>query len=154
VSVKKSRDIEGVRNKTKTPAGMRVLPMTPDVESMLKRRRAILSDQFEAHGRDLVRKKKDGTAVVLTENTPICCDSMGRRTNVHSVSSQWRKIRGMLDLDDYTPHELRHSYLSMLYANGCDLKVLQKIAGHSRYSTTADIYVHTTLDDMRSAMSI
>lgn len=154
ISITKSRDLEGVRDRTKTAAGMRTLPLMPDTKSMLETRKSILSAQFEARERDIVRKKKDGTTPILEPDMPICCDSRGNRTTTHSVSTNWRRIRSAFDLDGYTPHDLRHSYLSMLYANGCDLKVLQKIAGHSRYSTTVDIYVHTTMDDMRSAMSL
>ena len=39
-------------------------------------------------------------------------------------------------------HDLRHTAISQLIAHGTPVTTAQKIAGHSRLSTTADIYTH------------
>ena len=39
-------------------------------------------------------------------------------------------------------HDLRHSYASLLLANGVPLKQIQEWLGHSDFSTTANIYAH------------
>lgn len=39
-------------------------------------------------------------------------------------------------------HELRHTNISMLLESGASMKELQEWAGHSSYSTTANIYSH------------
>jgi integrase len=39
-------------------------------------------------------------------------------------------------------HDLRHTAISQLIAGGTPLVTAQKIAGHSRVSTTADVYTH------------
>lgn len=39
-------------------------------------------------------------------------------------------------------HELRHSNISLLIENGASMKEAQEWAGHSSYSTTANIYSH------------
>ena len=41
-----------------------------------------------------------------------------------------------------TPHGLRHTNISLLIANGIDLRTVANKAGHSRTSTTVDIYSH------------
>jgi len=41
-----------------------------------------------------------------------------------------------------TPHGLRHTNISLLIANGVDLRTVANKAGHSRTSTTSDIYAH------------
>ena len=41
-----------------------------------------------------------------------------------------------------TPHGLRHTNISLLIANGVDIRTVANKAGHSRTSTTTDIYAH------------
>ena len=57
-----------------------------------------------------------------------------------------------LGIERKTPHATRHTYASMARKNGMQPEVLQKILGHSDYSTTANIYVHTEIDELISAV--
>ena len=41
------------------------------------------------------------------------------------------------------PHYLRHAYATHLIENGCDIKVLQELLGHSSLNTT-QLYIATT----------
>lgn len=41
-----------------------------------------------------------------------------------------------------TPHQLRHAYATMLYDAGVDVKIAQKLLGHSSLKMTMDIYTH------------
>lgn len=43
---------------------------------------------------------------------------------------------------DYGIHALRHTFASMLFAKGVDVKIVSKILGHSSVKITYDIYVH------------
>ena len=47
-----------------------------------------------------------------------------------------------------TFHQLRHSYPTWLVSDGVPVNDVQKLMGHSRASTTLDLYTHirTTLD--------
>lgn len=46
-------------------------------------------------------------------------------------------------------HDLRHSCVSILYANGVDLKTIQEILGHTQLTTTL-MYTHM-INDRKSA---
>ena len=43
-----------------------------------------------------------------------------------------------------TFHDLRHSGATLVAESGANLKALQERLGHSKFSTTAEIYMHLT----------
>jgi integrase len=51
-----------------------------------------------------------------------------------------------------TPHTTRHTYASRARAEGMPPEILQKILGHANYSTTAEIYVHSDIDELVAAV--
>lgn len=51
-----------------------------------------------------------------------------------------------------TPHATRHTYASRARKAGMPPEILQKILGHADYNTTANIYVHTDLDELIRAV--
>lgn len=52
--------------------------------------------------------------------------------------------------DGITPHKIRHSYATELYKRSHNLRVVQENLGHNSIQTT-EIYIHTDLDERRSA---
>lgn len=59
-----------------------------------------------------------------------------------------------LNIEKKTPHATRHTFASWARANGMRPEVLQKILGHAQYETTANIYVHTDIDELLSSVEI
>lgn len=53
-----------------------------------------------------------------------------------------------------TPHELRHTYGTLLRESGVDIYTIQKVMGHSDISVTADIYVHNDINVLRKQLKI
>lgn len=49
--------------------------------------------------------------------------------------------------DDLTPHSLRHSYASRLYASGISVVQAQAWLGHESVSTTLGVYTHISFSD-------
>lgn len=52
------------------------------------------------------------------------------------------------DIPVLRPHELRHTFGTLLYKAGTDIYTLQKIMGHSSVDITTKIYVHDDEDDL------
>lgn len=57
-----------------------------------------------------------------------------------------------LKMERKTPHATRHTYASRARKNGMEPEILQKILGHANYSTTANIYLHTDIESLLSAV--
>lgn len=45
-------------------------------------------------------------------------------------------------IETFTAHQLRHTYATMLYDAGVDIKSAQKFLGHSNIQVTLKIYTH------------
>lgn len=57
-----------------------------------------------------------------------------------------------LGIERKTPHSTRHTFASRARKVGVPPEILQKILGHADYSTTANIYVHTDIDELVKAV--
>lgn len=57
-----------------------------------------------------------------------------------------------LGIERKTPHCTRHTFASWASQNGISPETLQKILGHSKFSTTAEIYIHANVDQLVSAV--
>jgi integrase len=53
---------------------------------------------------------------------------------------------------DWTPHELRHSCLSLLSDKGVPLEKLADLAGHSSTRMTAEVYRHRVAPSVDAAV--
>lgn len=62
--------------------------------------------------------------------------------------------RETFDLEGWTFHELRHSYLSTLTLKGVHPKVVQKSAGHASSKITIEIYTHVNMEAKRAAPEV
>lgn len=56
------------------------------------------------------------------------------------------------DLPRLTPHELRHTYGTLLSEAGTDINTIKEVLGHASISTTAKIYVHQSIRDLKNKM--
>lgn len=66
--------------------------------------------------------------------------------------SKFDPHKGPIVIKTFTPHQLRHTYATMLYDAGVDALTAQYLLGHSDLSTTMGIYTH--LSETRKTKSI
>lgn len=60
-----------------------------------------------------------------------------------SFNKTMKRINKTIDLHGATAHIFRHTYATLLYNAGVDIKVIQYIMGHADITTTMNIYTHT-----------
>lgn len=66
-----------------------------------------------------------------------------------------RDYKQMLELCSIpykVPHCTRHTFASRAAQSGVEPEVLQKLMGHADYTTTANVYIHDNLEQLRDAM--
>ena len=56
------------------------------------------------------------------------------------------------DIPRLSPHELRHTYGTMLRRKDVDIFTIQKLMGHKDITVTTEIYVKNEIDSLRSAL--
>lgn len=125
--------------KTKTQAGQRTVPIVPPLQAILKNRGA--DDDFvckSASGGPITKNayRKNWLSFmnhlenVLNGRDP---DAKGVRKD---IIDSWKK------LPTIHPYDLRHTYCSMLYDAGVDVKTAQYLMGHATLEVTLKIYTH------------
>lgn len=82
-------------------------------------------------------------------------ENAGMPINPDSITSHLSDFSAKYDLPHINPHAFRHTQASILYFNGIDSVSISKRLGHSKVSTTSDIYSHIIKQaDERSAECI
>lgn len=56
---------------------------------------------------------------------------------------------GKVRLDNFCPHMARHTYTSLAYSAGADVKIVSQNLGHASTNVTLDTYTHLTEDKKR-----
>lgn len=109
-----------VEKLTKSKAGLREVPLLPELEQILRNHMPVSEDfaQYVVDGEEALSER--------------------------SFRNTWKRICKKVNLPKgVTPHVLRHTFLTQLQATGCvDIKTLQSIAGHSKITMTMNTYVH------------
>ena len=72
----------------------------------------------------------------------IFVNEMGERWKPRYLSDGFKRILEQNGLRRIRFHDLRHTCASLLLANNVPMKKIQEWLGHSKFSTTANIYAH------------
>jgi len=64
---------------------------------------------------------------------------------------KWNRLMMQAGCDQITPHWFRHNYITACVAAGIPPEVTMRIAGHSSYQTTINIYTHLQNEQLQKA---
>lgn len=119
------------KNRTKNTSSYRTLPLIPELEKLLLKRKYQQEQDKAKFGNTY--KNKDGYILVDEEGKLILPDRVTKTFRNLLKDNGLKKIRF---------HDLRHSCASLLLANGVNMKEIQAYLGHSNWNTTANTYSH------------
>jgi len=66
----------------------------------------------------------------------------------------WTALLMRAGVDDQTMHAARHTAITEMVRETGNLKLAQLLAGHASIQTTADIYAHLDIADLRDALRV
>ena len=123
--------------KTKTTAGVRKVPMTPEVADCF---RTVIKK----------RKKVKKEPIVDGYSNFLYLDQNG----MPMVALHWEKYNKLYKepLPTITPHVCRHTFCTKMAKAGMNPAKLKYIMGHSSMDITFDTYTHLQVDDVREEM--
>ena len=135
INVNKSYDFKQCELKeTKTKAGMRKIPMNDFLCDLL------LEAKKHSKGSYVVQKVYEGR---MTETAwKRLFESYMEALRVADGIDENSLCFADECFEEFTAHQLRHTYCSMLQWSGVDIKTAQELMGHSEYGVTANIYTH------------
>lgn len=129
---RRSKALIGKRGRSRT------IPMTNDVYALLWALKDHHPKAVFTYVAQATRKEKN---LERGKRYPI---------TVEGFKTEWRRKRAESSLVDFRFHDTRHTAATRILREG-NLKIVQKLLGHSNIATTAK-YAHAMVDDIRSAM--
>lgn len=109
----------------------------------------------------------DGHRVRMVERAALLGMEVGPRSFVFSrhpsgetplvpdtLSQAWRRLRQRVGIEGLRLHDLRHAHATFLIDAGIPIPTVSKRLGHSRKSTTEDIYAHAVRSSDRRAAEV
>ena len=148
--LQRTRDMHYIIEDTKTPSGVRYIPMTKEV--------------MDCFGRILENRKKLKAEPVVSDvkgnlyHGFLFLDKNGRpmvaqhwEKYMQHIREKYNKIY-KVQMPDVTPHVCRHTFCSNMANSGMNPKILQYIMGHSDIGVTLNTYTHTGYEEANREM--
>lgn len=112
----------------------------------------ILIPMLEEH---LIEQKElaEANGVEWNQNDYLFTQINYNPINPTSITCWMSDFSKELGLPHMNPHAFRHTFISLLLAYKTDIVTVSDLAGHSRVSTTEDIYCHVILEAKAKAMA-
>ena len=126
-----------VEQRAKTAAGLRVIPIPEPLYNSLstvKHRTGFVC--LSAHGKPL-------TESAVSRGLDRFCNVVSRLMSDRPKNpSKTNKKDELPGLFKFRTHDLRHTYCTLLFNSGCDVKTAAYLLGHADINVTMKIYTH------------
>lgn len=110
------------QNKPKTKSGARIIPISSKaMEALITLKQLFPKSEY-------VLNTRTGDRVIPA--------------NMNRTLKRILKNAGIPSDDFGGVHTLRHTFATMLFENGCNVKIVSELLGHSSTKITEDIYIH------------
>ena len=117
----------------KTKSSVRKVPLPRELEKELDKHLLIQKKDKLKSGIDTFN---EGNFLFITDT--------GKHLDPKNFRRAYDRLLIRADVEHKKFHALRHTYATNLFDAGATLKTVQELLGHSKASTTADIYLHTS----------
>lgn len=119
-----------ITKEPKNQTSKRTIRLTDNIFAILTEYKRWYDEQREASGDHWVNSNR------------LFVQGNGKGIAPSTVAKWLQKFIEKHELPKITPHSFRHTFCTLLIASGVDIKTVSHKAGHSRTSTTLDIYTH------------
>lgn len=129
--------------RVRTSAGSRVVDKVP--KTVKSRRTLYITDELltvlqKQKSKQAEYKRKLGSE--YTDSGFVYSKDNGKPYRVNAITEHFKSFIEANYLPPIRLHDLRHSFASILYNEGVDLKAISEALGHSDIGTTNKIYTH------------
>lgn len=135
----------------KTEAGIRIIPILPEVKSALEKERENQTEReincnvsYDGYTDFVFLNRFGNTHNPQTINRTI--KRITRDYNIRECELAEKENREPLFLPNFSCHNLRHTFCTRYCEKETNLKVIQEIMGHRDIATTMEIYAEATKD--------
>lgn len=125
----------------KTKKSQRTIPLTDDLIKLLKAHKAKQNEEKLIFGKN------------YQDHGLVFCGEDGRPIWPRNFLRRFTALQKKAGIKHRRIHDLRHTFATLLLAEGEELKNVQELLGHEKISTTADIYTKVLEESKRRAVS-
>lgn len=143
--LQRKRDMEYIIEDTKTPSGVRYVPMTDEVKECFQR---IIENRKMPKTEPMI-DGKCGFLYLDKNNMPMV--ALHWEKYFQHICEKYNSIY-KVPLPKITPHVCRHTFCSNMAKSGMNPKTLQYIMGHSDIGVTLNTYTHVGYKDAQKEM--
>ena len=143
--LQRKRDMEYIIEDTKTPSGVRYVPMTDEVKECFQR---IIENRKMPKTEPMI-DGKCGFLYLDKNNMPMV--ALHWEKYFQHICEKYNSIY-KVPLPKITPHVCRHTFCSNMAKSGMNPKTLQYIMGHSDIGVTLNTYTHVGCEDAQKEM--
>lgn len=126
---------------TKTKKSTRIIPMSNSAKKTILNFKSVSGQT----------KIKNPDAYIFISHTGTLANARNIRRTLDSIL----KSCGLYKEDElYGLHSLRHTFVSLLLAEGVNIKIISELVGHEKVSTTYDIYAHLIPEQKQQSVDL